>query len=52
MMELEVAYQHCRAVTKRDAKNFYYAFITLPQRKRKAIYAPLRVLPHLRRRRR
>ncbi len=39
MMELEVAYQHCRAVTKRDAKNFYYAFITLPQRKRKAIYA-------------
>ena len=39
MKELDRAYEHCRLVTKREAKNFYYAFITLPQNKRKAIYA-------------
>lgn len=39
MSELKVAYEHCRTVTRRDAKNFYYAFITLPPQKRKAIYA-------------
>ncbi len=37
--ELELAYAHCRDLTRREAKNFYYAFITLPQDKRKAIYA-------------
>ena len=39
MTELEIAYKHCRTVTRRGAKNFYYAFITLPPQKRKAIYA-------------
>ena len=37
--ELDLAYADCRTLTRREAKNFYYAFITLPQEKRKAIYA-------------
>ena len=39
MRELELAYAECRLITKREAKNFYYAFITLPTKKRRAIYA-------------
>ena len=37
--ELELAYADCQNLTRREAKNFYYAFVTLPQEKRKAIYA-------------
>ena len=37
--ELESAYADCRNITRREAKNFYYAVVTLPQDKRKAIYA-------------
>ena len=37
--QLEVAYEQCRLITQREAKNFYYAFITLPRKKRRAIYA-------------
>ena len=37
--ELELAYADCQKLTRREAKNFYYAFVTLPQEKRKAIYA-------------
>ena len=37
--ELEQAYEHCRRVAKDRAKNFYYAFRTLPSAKRRAIYA-------------
>ena len=37
--ELDLAYEDCRVLTKREAKNFYYAFLTLPAAKRKAIYA-------------
>jgi phytoene synthase len=33
------AYEECRLITKREARNFYYAFITLPARKRLAMYA-------------
>ena len=36
---LELAYDDCRAITRREAKNFYYAFLTLPAAKRRAIYA-------------
>ncbi len=36
--ELNQAYRHCTQVAKREAKNFYYAFITLPHKKRIAIY--------------
>ncbi len=39
MSELTDAYEECRRITFREAKNFYYAFITLPRRKRYAIYA-------------
>ena len=37
--DLELAYADCRNITRREAKNFYYAVVTLPQEKRKAIYA-------------
>ncbi len=37
--ELEQAYADCRNLTRREAKNFYYAFITLPPSKRRAICA-------------
>ena len=33
------AYAYCQRVTKAAAKNFYYAFITLPKSRRRAIYA-------------
>lgn len=36
---LRSAYRRCRAETRRAAKNFYWAFITLPREKRAAIYA-------------
>ena len=37
--ELGQAYDHCQRIAKEHAKNFYYAFRTLPPRKRRAIYA-------------
>ena len=37
--DLELAYAECRSITRREAKNFYYAFLTLPADKRRAIYA-------------
>jgi len=33
------AFAYCREVTKKHAKNFYYAFLFLPKAKREAIYA-------------
>ncbi|MAR14345.1 MAG: squalene synthase [Chloroflexi bacterium] len=36
--QLKDAYDHCEQVTKNQARNFYYAFITLPMRKKRAIY--------------
>ena len=38
-LNLESAYAICRNITRREAKNFYYAFLTLPAAKRRAIYA-------------
>jgi phytoene synthase len=38
-MDLAGSYLLCQRITKREAKNFYYAFITLPRAKRRAIYA-------------
>jgi phytoene synthase len=61
---LEQAYAACRAIAKREAKNFYYAFVALPEPRRNAIcaiYAFMRQaddladdesLPHEERRRR
>ena len=37
--EIDRAYDHCQRVAKEHAKNFYYAFRTLPRAKRRAIYA-------------
>lgn len=36
---LDAAYAECRAVAKREARNFYYAFLALPPRRRRAIHA-------------
>jgi len=36
---LEAAYQKCRAISKREAKNFYYAFRVLPKAKMDAMCA-------------
>ncbi len=38
-MTLEQAYAHCRAIAKREAKNFYYSFRVLPQHKSDAMCA-------------
>ncbi len=38
-VELAAAYAHCRAVAKREAKNFYYGFVALPPQKRDAMCA-------------
>ena len=38
-VELDAAYDECQAITKREARNFYYAFVTLPRPRRRAIYA-------------
>ena len=37
--ELDQAYGHCQRIAKSQAKNFYYAFRTLPTKKRHAVYA-------------
>jgi phytoene synthase len=37
--ELNSAYAVCRAIARREAKNFYYAFVALPKPKRNAICA-------------
>ncbi len=37
--ELTAAYAHCRAIAKREAKNFYYSFRVLPQHKSDAMCA-------------
>ena len=39
MVSLTDAYEECRLITRREAKNFFYAFLTLPTAKRRAIYA-------------
>lgn len=36
---LEEAYAACRAIARREARNFYYAFVALPRRRRNAICA-------------
>ena len=37
--QLAVAYSACRAIARGAAKNFYYGFLVLPQRKRQALCA-------------
>ena len=38
MTDLQAAYQECRQITRREARNFYYAFVLLPSERRRAIY--------------
>jgi len=38
-MQVEEAYSVCRKIARKEAKNFYYSFIALPQAKRNAICA-------------
>jgi 15-cis-phytoene synthase len=37
--QLAVAYSVCRSIARSSAKNFYYAFLALPQQKREALCA-------------
>jgi len=37
--QLAIAYSVCRGITRSAAKNFYYAFLVLPRRKREALCA-------------
>lgn len=37
--QLAVAYSVCRSIARTSAKNFYYAFLALPRRKREALCA-------------
>ncbi|MGB7548248.1 MAG: squalene/phytoene synthase family protein, partial [Terracidiphilus sp.] len=38
-LTLNAAYASCRAIAKREAKNFYYAFVALPAARKNAICA-------------
>ena len=38
-LTLASAYAACRAIARREAKNFYYSFVALPKPKRNAICA-------------
>ena len=38
MTDLEAAYLECQRITRQEARNFYYAFVLLPPRRRRAIY--------------
>jgi phytoene synthase len=37
--QLHMAYSVCRGITRANARNFYYAFLVLPKRKRQALCA-------------
>ena len=37
--QLVMAYSVCKGITRTAAKNFYYAFLVLPRRKREALCA-------------
>jgi 15-cis-phytoene synthase len=39
VLVIERAYAICRAIAKREAKNFYYSFVALPEARRNAICA-------------
>ena len=43
---IEAAYAACRAIAKREAKNFYYAFVALPAEKRDAMCAIYAFMRH------
>jgi 15-cis-phytoene synthase len=43
---IEAAYATCRAIAKREAKNFYYSFVALPAAKRDAMCAVYAFMRH------
>lgn len=43
---IEAAYAACRAIARREAKNFYYAFVALPAQKRDAMCAVYAFMRH------
>jgi len=45
-IRLDSAYAECRAIARREAKNFYYAFVALPERRRNAICAIYAFMRH------
>jgi phytoene synthase len=38
-MDLNAAYTECARITRREARNFYVAFLSLPRTQRRAVYA-------------
>ncbi|MGI8771950.1 MAG: phytoene/squalene synthase family protein [Acidobacteriaceae bacterium] len=44
--EIDAAYATCRAIARREAKNFYYAFLALPKHKRNAMCAIYAFMRH------
>jgi phytoene synthase len=44
--EIDAAYAACRAIARREAKNFYYAFLALPKHKRDAMCAIYAFMRH------
>jgi len=45
-MQVAEAYRICREIARREAKNFYYAFVALPRAKRDAICAVYAFMRH------
>lgn len=45
-LKLDAAYERCREIARREAKNFYYAFLALPKHKRDAICAVYAFMRH------
>ena len=43
---IETAYAVCRSIAKREAKNFYYSFVALPEHKRDAMCAIYAFMRH------
>jgi len=45
-VQLETAYAVCRGIARRQARNFYYSFLVLPQAKRNALSAVYAFMRH------
>ncbi|HEX5234639.1 MAG TPA: phytoene/squalene synthase family protein [Silvibacterium sp.] len=45
-MTVAEAYEYCRKIARREARNFYYAFVALPKHKRDAICAVYAFMRH------
>jgi phytoene synthase len=45
-LKLDAAYEQCTAIARRQAKNFYYAFLALPKPRRDAICAVYAFMRH------